>query len=157
MLDFHCFCSAFFEIVSSPYTGEDIPHLKAIYDKIVANPNYTSENVDEDALVIMRSYDNAVKAIVTLATRIHDDNRALDILNKMFEWLREHSQCMFDEETYQSFKKMCLKDTFYYDMVVDLLEHYTGEQLASLVIMLAKRWNVVDQDRAFFEVCVNFF
>ena len=101
MLDFHGFCFAFSDIVSSRYTGVDLPHLKAIYDKIIANPNYAKESVDEHALFIIRSYENAVDAIVTLTNRIHADKRVLDILTKMFDWLRAHSQCMFDDETLQ--------------------------------------------------------
>ena len=157
MLDFHGFCFAFSDIMSSRYTGEDLPHLKAIYDKIIANPNYAKESVDEHALFIIRRYENAVDAIVTLTNRIHADKRVLDILTKMFDWLRAHSQCMFDDETYQSFKKMCLKDASYRDMVVNLLEDYADQQLTCLCGMLAKRWNVVDLDREFFEVCVGMF
>jgi hypothetical protein len=161
MLDFHGFCFAFSDIASTPvytvYTGVDIPHLKAIYDKIIANPNYAKESVDEDALFIIRRYENAVDAIITLTNRIHIDKRVLDILTKMFDWLRTHSQCMFDDETHQSFKKMCLKNTSYRDMVVNLLEDYTDQQLRCLCGILAKRWNVVDLDREFFEVCVSMF
>jgi hypothetical protein len=108
-------------------------------------------------LFIIRRYENAVDAIVTLTNRIHADKRVLDILTKMFDWLRAYSQCMFDDETYQSFKKMCLKDASYRDMVVNLLEDYTGQQLTCLCGMLAKRWNVVDLDMEFFEVCVGMF